>query len=80
MKEEIKKVIGSRLKLIRIENNDTIESLSKKINISATTIWRYEKGKSDMTIDNIYKILNCYNVNSSIFFEQVNAKMHRTEG
>ena len=80
MNDELKKIIGSRLKLLRIENGDTMETLSRKANISVTTIWRYENGKYDITMSNITKILECYDVDISIFFKEVSAKMHKGEG
>ena len=80
MKDELKKVIGSRLKLLRVENGDTMKELSEKANISITTIWRCENGMHDITMSNITKILNCYDVDISIFFQEVSAKMHEREG
>ena len=79
MERELRKAIASKLKIVRIENNDTMRSLSKKTKLSVSTIFRYEHGKYDMTIDIIAKILNCYNINIAIFFEEVIAKMHSKE-
>lgn len=75
MKDETKKVIGSKLKLLRIENADTIETLAAKAKLSISTISRYENG-SDMTISNVVRILNCYDMDIGIFFDNVSAKMH----
>lgn len=79
MNKELNKIVGTQLKLVRVENDDTIQELASKLNMSGTTIWRYENAKCDMTVSIIVKILDYYKKDIGIFFEEVNAKMHRNE-
>jgi transcriptional regulator with XRE-family HTH domain len=74
MKSDFRKAVSSELKIIRIENNDLQEELSKKSKVATSTISRYEEGTRKMNLDKIEQILKPYEITLSIFFKRILAK------
>ncbi len=66
MKEEIKLRIGEELSRLRIDNNYTIQELSKITDINKDTLYRYEHGLGNC-FDTLGKILSAYNLNFKNF-------------
>lgn len=77
MKDNFLKAVSSELKIIRIENNDLQEDLSKKSNVAMSTISRYEAGEENMNLNKIEQILKPYNISLFIFFKRILAKTQR---
>lgn len=75
MKESLKKAAADKLRLIRLERRDKIETLALKCGVSTSTICRYENGVSNMNIEILEKILKTYGITLDIFFEEIVAKM-----
>ena len=48
MKEKFLKLVSNEIKIIRIENRDSQEELSKKTGIAPSTISKYESGEQEM--------------------------------
>ena len=74
MLQEFINCVSKELKLIRIENGDKIEDLSKKNGVAPSTISRYELGREGMNLEKIEQIISPYGIDLSIFFERVIAK------
>ncbi len=74
MKEKFIKSVGSELKIVRIENNDSQEELAKKTGIAPSTISRYECGDYSIDINKLEKLLEPYNISLYIFFNRILAK------
>lgn len=67
--------IGVELACIRKKQRLKITDVSKKTGINKDTISTYENGKSTMKISILEKLLNFYNINSSIFFKTIDDRM-----
>lgn len=52
---------GQNLKDLCIDKNINLKQLSKLINIQDSLLYKYEKGKSMPTLDNLTKIANFFN-------------------
>ena len=69
--------VAVELKVIRIENGDNIEDLSKRNGVAPSTISRYEMGREGMSLEKIEQIISPYGIDLSIFFERVLAKTQK---
>ncbi len=58
---------GTRLKKIRIQNNDTQETLAQKLNISRQVISKWETNTSKPDILSLQKIADLYHVELNYF-------------
>lgn len=74
MKENYKKAVADRLRLIRLERHDRIEDLALKSGVAASTISKYEQGNADMSLEKIEQIIKPYNIDLYIFFKEIHAK------
>lgn len=59
--------LGSRLKKIRIQNNDTQETLAKKLHMSRQVISKWETNTSMPDILSLQKIADLYHVELNYF-------------
>ena len=55
-------VLGNNIKTLRNINNLTQRELADKLNISKTSIYKYEHGLTYITIPNLYNLSKLFNV------------------
>ena len=79
MKADFLKIVGSELKIVRIENGDSQEELAIKTGVATSTISKYEIGLKVMNLSKIEQLLKPYNIDLFIFFNRVLAKTQRKE-
>lgn len=60
--KERNKIIGNRIKQLRIKNHETQSMLAEKINISQTSISKLENGTTSLSLENQLNITKHYNV------------------
>ncbi len=68
--------IGKELKIIRIRKDLSLEEVAEKLKINRETLRRYENNSSGLSIERLEELLNYYNVEKSIFFENICVYMH----
>ena len=56
MKADFLKIVGSELKIVRIENGDSQEELAIKTGVATSTISKYEIGLKDMNLSKTIRI------------------------
>ena len=56
MKADFLKIVGSELKIVRIENGDSQEELAIKTGVATSTISKYEIGLKDMNLSKIEQL------------------------
>lgn len=56
--QRILKRLGENLKLARLRRKLTAEMVAKRANISRSTLWSLETGKSNVTIESLLQILS----------------------
>lgn len=59
---------GQKIREIREKNNDTLEDLAKKLNMSWSTLGKYERGERKITPEFLEEVGNVYDVNISYFY------------
>ena len=77
MKENFIENIASRLRELRANKQFTLEKVSIISGVSKDKISRYENNKCSMQIEDLAKILNVYDINLDIFFEEIIAKTQK---
>lgn len=78
MKSEIRIRIGKELSKLRIDNDYSIQELSKLTNVNKDTLYKYEKGLGN-SFDTLEKLLNAYNLNLKLFFDKVYDSMQNDD-
>lgn len=76
-KKEFKKIMGSELKIIRLENDDDQLELSRKCGVATSTISKYENGIGKIYVDKIEEIISTYNISLPVFFKRILAKSQK---
>lgn len=62
-------VIGSQLAELRIKKGYlTMKEFTQKYDLPSIQYWRIEKGKANLTIKSLMKILKIYNISIQDFF------------
>lgn len=72
----MKQSIGKELKIIRMRNNLKLEDVANYFNFNQETLRRYEKNACGLSVERLEELLNYYNVDKLIFFQNVCANMH----
>ncbi len=70
--------IGKELKITRIRNDLTIEKVAENLGFNRETLRRYENCASGLSVERLEELLNYYNVDKSIFFNNICEYMHKT--
>lgn len=60
--------IGTKIRILRTENNDTLQSLSEKIEYDKSNLSKIERGKYDIPVDLLQKIIDVYKIDPRYFF------------
>jgi len=59
---------GNRIRWIREKNNDSMEDLAKKMNMSWSTLGKYERGERRITPELLEEVAKVYDVPLSYFY------------
>lgn len=62
---------GNRIRWIREKNNDSMEDLAKKMNMSWSTLGKYERGERRITPELLEEVAKVYDVPLSYFYGEV---------
>lgn len=71
--------IGKELKIIRIRNNLRLEDVADSLNLNRETLRRYENNSNGLSVERLEQLLDFYNTDKAIFFENVCANMHNAD-
>lgn len=72
-------IIAKELKAWRIKRDYDLRKVAYDMGVCYETMRRYENGQTNITIEFLEKMLDYYNVDISIFFENICANMHETD-
>ena len=70
-------IVAKELKVLRVRKDLSVDKVADDIGINRETIRRYERGETDITIEKLEMLLNYYEADAHIFFENVCANMHK---
>ena len=71
--------IGKELKITRIRNDLKLEEVAENLGFNRETLRRYENNATGLSVERLEELLNYYNVNMRIFFENVCEYMHNNQ-
>lgn len=60
--------IGTKIRILRTENKDTLQELANKVNHDKSNLSKIERGKYDIPVDLLQKIIDVYKVDPRYFF------------
>ena len=68
METDLKKIVGQRLQLLRMEKNLTQEQMGEKLNLSTSAYCKIEYGETDLTLTRLNKIAEVMNMSAIDLF------------
>lgn len=71
MEIDIKKTVGQRLQLLRLEKNLTQEQMGEKLNLSTSAYCKIEYGETDLTLTRLYRIAEVLEIPALALFRQI---------
>lgn len=71
METDLKKLVGQRLQLLRLERNLTQEQMSEKLNLSTSAYCKIEYGETDLTLTRLNKIAEVLNMSAVELFTRI---------
>ncbi|MCM1041397.1 MAG: helix-turn-helix domain-containing protein [Bacteroides sp.] len=69
--EDLKKTIGHRLQMLRLERNLTQEQMGEKLNLSTSAYCKIEYGETDLTLTRLNKIAEVLNMSEMDLFSRI---------
>lgn len=68
---DIAKIVGDRIRILRIEKGLTLEELGDRADINATHLGRLERGEKSATVDSLEKIVNALDTTFEDLFKYI---------
>jgi len=76
MAEDLQKVVGQRLKLLRQEKQLTQEQMSEKLNISTSAYCKIEYGETDLTLSRLNQIAETLEMSAVELFSKIDGSVY----
>lgn len=76
MTADLKKLVGQRLHLLRMERNLTQEQMSEKLNLSTSAYCKIEYGETDLTLTRLNKIAEILNMSAIELFSRIDGETY----
>ena len=70
METDLKKIVGHRLQMLRMEKNLTQEQMGEKLNLSTSAYCKIEYGETDLTLTRLNKIAEVLNMSALELFNK----------
>src|SRR5271168_315560 len=67
--------VGKRIKMIRVTNGHSQESLGRVLGLTFQQVQKYERGSNKISADKLWRIAQHYNVELEYFFQDIEAGM-----
>ena len=71
METDLKKIVGHRLQMLRMEKNLTQEQMGEKLNLSTSAYCKIEYGETDLTLTRLNKIAEVLNMSALVQSGQI---------
>ena len=79
METDLKKIIGQRLQLLRLEKGLTQEQMGEKLNLSTSAYCKIEYGETDLTLTRLSKIAEVLDMSTMELFSKINHSSFATK-
>ena len=76
METYLKKIVGQRLQLLRMEKNLTQEQMGEKLNLSTSAYCKIEYGETDLTLTRLNKIAEVMNMSAIDLFRKIDGNSY----
>ena len=76
----IQKAFGDSVRFFRLETGLSQEKFALQIGMDRTYFASVEEGKRNISIQNIHKIVDGFNLSLSVFFEKVDYYVRESDG
>lgn len=73
MATDLKKIIGQRLQLLRLEKGLTQEQMGEKLNLSTSAYCKIEYGETDLTLTRLGKIAEVLEMSALELFRKIDS-------
>lgn len=71
MPTDLKKTVGQRLQLLRLEKNLTQEQMGEQLNLSTSAYCKIEYGETDLTLTRLNQIAEILNMSAGELFNKI---------
>ena len=72
----LKKIVGHRLQMLRMEKNLTQEQMGEKLNLSTSAYCKIEYGETDLTLTRLNKIAEVLNMSALELFNKIDGNVY----
>ena len=76
MVDDLKKLVGRRLQILRLERNLTQERMGEMLSLSTSAYCKIEYGETDLTLTRLNKIAEIFNISANELFNQLDNSMY----
>lgn len=76
METDLKKFVGQRLQLLRLEKNLTQEQMDEKLSLSTSAYCKIEYGETDLTLTRLNKIAEVLNMSALDLFRKIDGNSY----
>lgn len=73
---DLKKIVGHRLQMLRMEKNLTQEQMGDKLNLSTSAYCKIEYGETDLTLTRLNKIAEVLNMSAMELFNKIDGNVY----
>jgi transcriptional regulator with XRE-family HTH domain len=75
----VNECVGKRIKMIRVTNGHSQETLGRVLGLTFQQVQKYERGSNKISADKLYRVAQNYNVELEYFFQDIDPNlMHST--
>ncbi len=71
MATDLKKIVGQRLQLLRLERNLTQEQMGEKLNLSTSAYCKIEYGETDLTLTRLNQVAEVMEMSAMELFSKI---------
>lgn len=76
MTADLKKIVGQRLQLLRLERNLTQEQMGEKLSLSTSAYCKIEYGETDLTLTRLNKIAEVLQMSAIELFSKIDGSTY----
>lgn len=78
METDLKKIVGERLKVLRMEKRMTQEEMGERLNLSTSAYCKLEYGETDLTLTRLNQIAEALGITPSDLFQKLGGSNYFT--
>ena len=76
----VNECVGKRIKMIRVTNGHSQETLGKVLNLTFQQVQKYERGSNKISADKLWRVAQYYHVDLEYFFQDLDPNVMQTPG